>query len=174
LSAGKKQLLQFVLALGHRPKLLFLDEPTGGVDHENKAWMWSVLSEFKREGGEMLISSHEGKEIDVLGDRLLVLEEGRVKIVAGKAEAQTVLGYRTRLLISPPERMGEEEAREKLVSVPGAFKVKHADKGWVLLSALGLPDAVSSVSPLKEGWEVYDSREADLRDVYDMVREGGR
>ena len=78
LSGGQKRRLAVALAFAGRPRLVFLDEPTTGLDVQARHELWSLIREFHADGGTVLLTSHYLAEIDALASRVVVLAEGRV------------------------------------------------------------------------------------------------
>jgi ABC-2 type transport system ATP-binding protein len=78
-SGGMQRRLDIALALIHRPRVLFMDEPTTGLDPEVRAGMWQEISRLAREEGlTVLLTTHYMEEADVLASRLVILDRGRV------------------------------------------------------------------------------------------------
>ena len=78
-SGGMQRRLDIALALVHRPRVLFMDEPTTGLDPEVRASMWQEISRLAREEGlTVLLTTHYMEEADVLASRLVILDRGRV------------------------------------------------------------------------------------------------
>jgi ABC-2 type transport system ATP-binding protein len=78
LSGGQKQRVQFALAICGNPALLFLDEPTVGMDVESRRQFWGVIRTLASAGRSMLLTTHYLEEADALADRVIVLSRGRV------------------------------------------------------------------------------------------------
>jgi ABC-2 type transport system ATP-binding protein len=78
LSGGEKQRLLFALALAGNPDLLFLDEPTVGMDVETRRGFWQRIRAHRRQGRAVLLTTHYLEEADALADRIIVLHEGRI------------------------------------------------------------------------------------------------
>jgi ABC-2 type transport system ATP-binding protein len=78
LSGGQQRRVQFALALCGRPQLLFLDEPTTGLDIEARQGLWRAIRELVGEGCGVLLTTHYLEEAEALADRVVVLHEGRV------------------------------------------------------------------------------------------------
>ncbi len=77
LSGGQKRLVQFAMAICGRPRLLFLDEPTVGLDIKARESMWSTLRELLRQARRSCSTTHYLEEAEVLADRVIVLAKGR-------------------------------------------------------------------------------------------------
>src|SRR5258708_7603232 len=78
LSGGQKQRVLFALAICGNPDLLFLDEPTVGLDAEARRTLWEHIRGFVAKGGSILLTTHYLEEADALADRIVVLNRGRI------------------------------------------------------------------------------------------------
>ncbi len=85
LSGGQQRRVQFALALCGRPKLLFLDEPTTGLDVEARQGLWKAIRELVADGCSVLLTTHYLEEAEALADRVVVLNNGRI-IAEGSVE----------------------------------------------------------------------------------------
>jgi ABC-2 type transport system ATP-binding protein len=85
LSGGQKQRLSLAAALINTPELLFLDEPTTGLDPQARARVWEMVERFKSEGGTVLLTTHYMEEAEKLCDRLAIMDRGKI-IVEGTPE----------------------------------------------------------------------------------------
>ncbi|HFR3426578.1 TPA: ABC transporter ATP-binding protein [Streptococcus suis] len=102
LSGGQKRLLAFVICLIGKPKLLFLDEPTAGMDTSTRQRFWEIVHELKAQGVTIFYTSHYIEEVEHTAERILVLHQGRL------------------LRDTTPFAMRSEE-QEKEVTLPIAF-----------------------------------------------------
>lgn len=78
LSGGQKRLLAFVLCLIGKPDILFLDEPTAGMDTTTRQRFWEIINDLKKSGVTILYSSHYIEEVEHTADRILVLHQGKL------------------------------------------------------------------------------------------------
>ena len=78
LSGGQKQRLSIACALAGDPDLLFLDEPTTGLDPQSRRQLWGVLTRFREAGGTVVITTHYMDEAETLCDRVAIVDQGRV------------------------------------------------------------------------------------------------
>lgn len=77
-SGGQRRRLDICLALMHKPKILFLDEPTNGLDPQSRANLWSKILELKQEGITIFLTSHYLDEVDALADTLAIMDHGKI------------------------------------------------------------------------------------------------
>lgn len=78
LSGGMKRRLQIARALLHEPQLLFLDEPTVGLDPQNRRRLWEVIRDLNRQGMTILLTTHYMDEVEFLCDRIGIMDEGKL------------------------------------------------------------------------------------------------
>ncbi len=78
LSGGMAQRLMMARAIFHRPAVLFLDEPTAGLDPQSRLALWEILGELNREGQTVMLTTHYMEEADQLCDRVAVMDNGRI------------------------------------------------------------------------------------------------
>src|SRR5204863_5305515 len=86
LSGGQRQRLSVALALVNDPEIVFLDEPTTGLDPQARRTLWEVVRGMKREGRTVILTTHYMEEAQALCDRLAILDHGRVLALGTPAE----------------------------------------------------------------------------------------
>src|SRR6201996_2624956 len=92
LSGGMKRRVMIAKALSHEPTVLFLDEPTAGVDVELRRDMWNAMSELKKQGVTIILTTHYIEEAEEMADRIGVINKGHVMLVEEKRELMRKLG----------------------------------------------------------------------------------
>lgn len=92
LSGGMKRRVLIAKALAHEPRLLFLDEPTAGVDVELRRDMWRVVDDLRRNGVTIILTTHYIEEAEALADRVAVINRGRILLVEEKATLMRRMG----------------------------------------------------------------------------------
>jgi ABC-2 type transport system ATP-binding protein len=134
LSGGQKQRVLFALALAGDPDLIFLDEPTVGLDIEARRRMWAEIRSLRSRGKTVLLTTHYLEEADALADRIIVLNKGRVICAGTPAEVRTAASTQSDSPIQDGSRPPLPNvkllsfqtmlSREQIVNLAGALKVE--------------------------------------------------
>ena len=111
LSGGMKRRVLIAKALAHEPQILFLDEPTAGVDVELRKDMWEVVRELRAAGVTIILTTHYIEEAEEMADRIGVINKGEIILVERKDELMRKLGRKQLIL----------HLAKKLDAVPGAL-----------------------------------------------------
>ena len=125
LSGGMKRRVLIAKALAHEPRLLFLDEPTAGVDVELRQSMWAVVEELRKDGVTIILTTHYIEEAEAIADRIAVIANGSIRLVEEKAALMKRLGQKS-LTLELQNRM--EQVPEGL----SEFRVVLSDDGTQL------------------------------------------
>ena len=94
LSGGMKRRVLIAKALSHEPKILFLDEPTAGVDVELRRDMWLVVDELRKTGVTIILTTHYIEEAEAIADRVAVINQGEIIVVEDKKELIKKMGHK--------------------------------------------------------------------------------
>ena len=108
-TGGQKRQVQFALALVGRPELLFLDEPTVGLDIHAREALWKVVRDLKHEGCSIVLTTHYLEEAEALADRVVVMAKGRL---VASGSVNEIRSYVTRKQVSCVTRLGADTVRE--------------------------------------------------------------
>ncbi len=164
LSGGLARRLMIARSLAHRPEVLFLDEPTSGIDPQTRINLWRILSDLHREGLTILLTTHYLEEADTLCERIAILDHGKVLALGAPAELKRTLGADTVITLTVDGDLGGlEQAASAIEGVrnvereDGVLRVFASRPMGVLVelvreaSALGLPvrDATSQPPSLE-------------------------
>ncbi|HTG33630.1 MAG TPA: ABC transporter ATP-binding protein [Thermoanaerobaculia bacterium] len=121
LSGGQRQRVLFALALCGDPDLMFLDEPTVGLDVEARRAFWTVIAEKARQGRSVLLTTHYLEEADALADRIVMIGRGRVIAEGTPAEIKSrVVGRKIRCRTALP--------LAEIAALPGVRDVRRQDE----------------------------------------------
>ena len=125
LSGGMKRRVMIGKALAHEPKILFLDEPTAGVDVELRKDMWALVRRLRDSGVTIILTTHYIEEAEEMADRVGVINKGEIILVEDKTELMRKLGRKLMKL----------ELREPLKEIPAelsGYKLELSDDGGTL------------------------------------------
>jgi ABC-2 type transport system ATP-binding protein len=167
LSGGQKQRLAVACALVGAPDLLFLDEPTTGLDPQSRRQLWSLLDNYRAGGGTILLTTHYMDEAQALCDRVAVVDRGKVIALGTPRELIASLGaeHVIEFALADGTPLPSDEVLETL---PGVRKVRHQDSGCSLIAShlhLAIPALLSVVRPDAQ-LSMLATHSATLEDVF--------
>ena len=166
LSGGQKQRLALACALVGDPEILFLDEPTTGLDPQARHKVWAIVEEFRAAGGTVLLTTHYMEEAERLSDRVAVMDHGRVIALGTPAELIGSLGADQILEFRPA---GDPPDAETLARLPGVRTVDRKDGSFLLaVTEIGdaLPALLAELGSRGIRIEALATRQATLEDVF--------
>jgi ABC-2 type transport system ATP-binding protein len=168
LSGGQKQRLAIGCALVGRPEVLFLDEPTTGLDPQSRRQLWTLLESFRQEGGTILLTTHYMDEAQMLCDRVAVVDQGRVIALGTPRELIASLGAEH--VVEFAVRTGRPApAVQTLRELPGVTDVR-TENGRMLLSAsevhLAVPALLAVLEASGASLSLLTTHSATLEDVF--------
>jgi ABC-2 type transport system ATP-binding protein len=166
-SGGMRRRLDLAAALVHRPPILFLDEPTTGLDPRSRADLWQVIEDLVADGSTVLLTTQYLEEADRLADRIAVVDHGKVIAEGTAGELKARLGT-TIIHIEPADPSGLDQAKSILSDLGAtdfgedrrSVEVKVADGGRSLLEAVRRLDE-AGIEPAN-----VTVREPSLDDVF--------
>jgi ABC-2 type transport system ATP-binding protein len=174
LSGGQRQRLAVATALVGNPRILFLDEPTTGLDPQSRRQLWDIIRAFQRSGGTVLLTTHYMDEAERLCDRLVIVDHGVIIAEGSPPDLIERLGGHHVVEFSVSTN-GDRPTKEKWSALPSVESVREED-GLFSLSVrephLTIPALLEAVG--KQGSELLHltTRQASLEDVF--VRLTGR
>jgi ABC-2 type transport system ATP-binding protein len=171
LSGGMKRRVMIAKALAHEPRILFLDEPTAGVDVELRKSMWALIRRLNRSGVTVILTTHYIEEAEEIADRVGVINHGELVLVEAKDALMRKMG----------EKVLTIELREKLDAVPAAlarYGLSLGEGGTTLAYSYDVNAERTGISALlsdlrSEGIVMRDisTRQNSLEEIFvDLVR----
>jgi ABC-2 type transport system ATP-binding protein len=167
LSGGQKQRLAVALALVGDPELIFLDEPTTGLDPQSRRQLWEILRRFRAQGRTILITTHYMDEAERLCDRVAVVDHGKVIALGSPAELIARLGGDH--LIECVLVEGETIEEATLRSLPAAVSVRREEDAIILAVTaphVALPALLDALQKKDLHLARLTTRHASLEDVF--------
>ncbi len=156
LSGGMAQRLMVARAIFHRPSVLFLDEPTAGLDPQSRLALWDLLGELHRDGQTILLTTHYMEEADKLCERVAIMDHGKILAMDTPAALKQGIGADTVVTVKTtgdPQSLGELLGRE----VEGVTRTRVAD-GSVQLHLTGSDRLVPRIvlAAERDGFDLVD------------------
>ncbi|MGD0546680.1 MAG: ABC transporter ATP-binding protein [Terracidiphilus sp.] len=169
LSGGQKQRLAMACALVGDPELLFLDEPTTGLDPQARRHLWDLVDELKQAGRTIILTTHYMEEAERLCDRVAILDHGRVIAQGTTPELIASVGAEHIVEFAVVEREKNQVNAAPLLAIPGV-QSHRLDAGLHQLSVVELHTAVPAIFAQldTQGLELSEFRthSATLEDVF--------
>ncbi|HET9813686.1 MAG TPA: ABC transporter ATP-binding protein [Sphingomicrobium sp.] len=174
LSGGMKRRVMIAKALSHEPSLLFLDEPTAGVDVELRRDMWDLVRQLRDDGTTIILTTHYIEEAEELADRVGVISRGELIAVDDKAMLMAQMGKkRLEILLTdpleavPPDlsdwNLSLEEDGHRLCYIFDS----HAER-------TGIASLMRKLSELGIGYKDLSTHQSSLEDIFVELVHGGR
>ena len=129
LSGGLQQRLQIARAIAHRPKVLFLDEPSAGLDPQSRIAMWDSVSDLRKEGITVVLTTHYMEEADTLCDRVAVIDGGRVLALDTPEALKHAHGAQTVLELKLRDRAATPALLDRLRGLAGVASAEATEDG---------------------------------------------
>jgi ABC-2 type transport system ATP-binding protein len=176
LSGGQRQRLAVATALVCNPKILFLDEPTTGLDPQSRRQLWDIIRAFQRDGGTVLLTTHYMDEAERLCDRLAIVDHGQIIAEGSPADLIERLGGHHVVEFSVSgSNNATPAANEAWRGLPSVESVRE-DDGLIALNVkqphLTIPALLEAIDRQGTQLQHLTTRQASLEDVF--VRLTGR
>ncbi|HEX6045501.1 MAG TPA: ABC transporter ATP-binding protein [Pyrinomonadaceae bacterium] len=176
LSGGQKQRLAVACALVSAPELLFLDEPTTGLDPQARLSLWDVVERFRAGGGTILLTTHYMEEARRLCDRVAIMDHGKVIALGTPAELIESLGADQIIEFSVTNPLADDA----LTALPAVNHLHKRDETYALtVSEIGvaLPALLAEIKRQQSDLVTLTTHQATLEDVFvsltgRMLRDG--
>jgi ABC-2 type transport system ATP-binding protein len=166
LSGGMKRRVLIAKALSHEPRILFLDEPTAGVDVELRRDMWSMVRALRETGVTIILTTHYIEEAEHMADRIGVINNGELILVEEKSTLMEKLGKKQLMLVL-------QNSLEKIPEKLASYDLELTDKGNKLLFTFHAErDRARVASLLRELSELHidfkdlQTKESSLEDIF--------
>jgi ABC-2 type transport system ATP-binding protein len=124
LSGGLAQRVQIARAIAHRPKVLFLDEPSAGLDPQSRLAMWEAVKQLRQEGITVVLTTHYMEEADELCDRVAIIDHGKILVQDTPAALKSSVGAEKVYALHLKDQSGSAALVQSLPAIPG---VTHAE-----------------------------------------------
>jgi len=166
LSGGMKRRVMIAKALSHEPDVLFLDEPTAGVDVNLRRDMWEMVRKLRERGVTIVLTTHYIEEAEEMADRVGVINDGRIVLVDDKAALMRTLGKRrlTVTLSKPMTALPAELADWPLALDDGGRQLAYSFDASA--TGAGMPGLLRRLSELGIDYKDLDTTKSSLEDIF--------
>ncbi len=166
LSGGMKRRVLIAKALAHEPTLLFLDEPTAGVDVELRRDMWALVRKLRDDGVTIILTTHYIEEAEEMADRIGVINKGRLVVVERKAALMKKLGKKqlTLHLLHPLERVPEGLDGGNVVLRNGGCDLEYTFDSHE--ERTGIPELLRGLAERGIEFKDLQTRQSSLEDIF--------
>lgn len=142
LSGGQQQRLSLACALVGRPEIVFLDEPTAGLDAQARIMVWELIDALRRDGVTVVLTTHMMDEAEELADQLVIIDHGRI-VAAGTPAEVTAHGAAGQLRFTAPPKLDLELLKSAL---PEGFSPRETSPGSYLVEGEIDPQVLATVT----------------------------
>jgi ABC-2 type transport system ATP-binding protein len=150
LSGGLAQRVQIARAIAHRPKVLFLDEPSAGLDPQTRIAMWDAVRELRHEGITVVLTTHYMEEADELCERVAIIDHGKILVENTPAALKSSVGAEKVYQLHLRDQAGRPALTEQLLAIPGVGHAEQTPDGIRLFTAGAdgmLSEVVAAANP---------------------------
>ncbi|HEX6648125.1 MAG TPA: ABC transporter ATP-binding protein [Pyrinomonadaceae bacterium] len=166
LSGGQKQRLAVACALVSDPELLFLDEPTTGLDPQARLSLWDIVEKFRTRGGTILLTTHYMEEAARLCDRVAIMDHGKIIALGTPAELIESLGADQVIEFSVATALKDDDALTRLPAVKHLHKRGEIYALTVSEIGVALPALLAEIKRQQSEVETLTTHQATLEDVF--------
>ncbi|MGZ4541907.1 MAG: ABC transporter ATP-binding protein [Mycobacteriaceae bacterium] len=142
LSGGQQQRLSLACALVNRPELVFLDEPTAGMDAQARLLVWDLIDGLRKDGVTVLLTTHLMDEAEQLADQVMIIDHGRV-VAQGSPAELTTHGVELQLRFSAPSRLNVTLLG---MALPEGYRTTEPQPGRYLVEGEISPQILATVT----------------------------
>jgi ABC-2 type transport system ATP-binding protein len=175
LSGGMKRRLMIAKALSHEPKLLFLDEPTAGVDVSLRKDMWSLVKELKDAGTTIILTTHYIEEAEEMADRIGIITKGELILVEEKTSLMKKLGTKelTLQLLHPLDEIPSDLGIPGLKLSADKFELSYTFDSKS--EQIGIADLLQKLSQHHINYKDLYTSQSSLEDIFvNLVNSGAK
>ena len=166
-SGGMKRRLTLVMSLIHQPQILFLDEPTAGLDPQARRLVWDFIKDLKNTGMTIILTTHDMIEADVLSDHIAIMDHG--KIIASGTLEELKKSFHNGNILEFSFSSKEEliQAKSKLNEIDNVKKVTEVENNKLIISfSGGIKTFKKEILPEVEMFKTLQFREDSLEDIF--------
>ena len=169
LSGGLKRRLNIACGIAHKPKLIFLDEPTVAVDAQSRNFILEGIKRLNREGSTIIYTTHYLEEAEMLCDRIIIMDKGKSLVSGSIEELKSMISTREKIIVGF-EDIGKD-INEKLYSIPHVISIEKTHSEYTIKFENGRNNLTNLMDFIKEHNLSYTKLYSQLPSLNDVFLE---
>ncbi|HZK57295.1 MAG TPA: ABC transporter ATP-binding protein, partial [Clostridia bacterium] len=169
LSGGLKRRLNIACGISHKPKLIFLDEPTVAVDAQSRNFILEGIRKLNKEGSTVIYTTHYLEEAEMLCDRIIIMDRGKSLVTGTVEELKSIVNTREKIIIEFGNP--EEDISDKIKSIPHVLEIGKARGEYVINFENGTNNLSNLLDFIKDNGLTYTKLYSQLPSLNDVFLE---
>lgn len=169
LSGGLKRRLNIACGIAHRPKLIFLDEPTVAVDAQSRNFILDGIKKLNKEGSTIIYTTHYLEEAEMLCKRIIIMDKGRSIVTGTNEELKAMISTSEKIVVGFSE-VGDETI-QKMKSIPHVMDIEKAGEDYIIKFENGFNNLANLMEFIQENELTYTKLHSQLPSLNDVFLE---
>ncbi|MCF6460385.1 ABC transporter ATP-binding protein [Clostridium sp. Cult3] len=169
LSGGLKRRLNIACGIAHKPKLIFLDEPTVAVDAQSRNFILDGIKKLNNEGSTIIYTTHYLEEAEKLCKRIIIMDKGRNLVSGTNEELKSIISTSEKVVVGFSE-IGEEVVR-KMKSIPHVMDIEKAGEDYIIKFENGINNLANLMEFIHKNQLIYTKLHSQLPSLNDVFLE---
>ena len=169
LSGGLKRRLNIACGISHKPKLIFLDEPTVAVDAQSRNFILEGIKRLNREGSTIIYTTHYLEEAEMLCDRIIIMDRGKSLVTGTVEELKSMIGTKEKITVGFENL--ERDISENLRAIPHVIDVEKSHNEYTIKFESGINNISNLLEFINKGDLIYTKLYSQLPSLNDVFLE---
>ncbi len=169
LSGGLKRRLNIACGISHKPKLIFLDEPTVAVDPQSRNFILEGIKRLNREGSTIIYTTHYLEEAEILCDRIIIMDRGKSLVSGTVEELESMISTREKIVVGFENL--EDDISDKLKTIPHVLTVEKSHKEYTIKFENGINNISNLLDFINQQGLIYIKLYSQLPSLNDVFLE---
>lgn len=169
LSGGLKRRLNIACGISHKPKLIFLDEPTVAVDAQSRNFILEGIKKLNREGSTIIYTTHYLEEAEMLCDRIIIMDKGKSLVSGSLEELKAMISTKEKIILGFED--APKDILNKINLIPHVLQVEKSNKEYIIKFENGRNNLSNLLDFIKENNLVYTKLYSQLPSLNDVFLE---
>lgn len=169
LSGGLKRRLNIACGIAHKPRLIFLDEPTVAVDAQSRNFILDGIKKLNKEGSTIIYTTHYLEEVEMLCKRIIIMDNGKSLVSGTKEELKAMITTSEKIIVGFLNI--EDETINKMKNIPHVIDVEKDDEYYIIKFENGINNLANLLEFIKENNLTYTKLHSQLPSLNDVFLE---